>query len=72
MKGVWTGLVIVLLVGLTVSPPSMQQISHTPVFDGADAYSYLVDQCDFGPRPPGSENLSLCRTMIAETFESFG
>jgi Zn-dependent M28 family amino/carboxypeptidase len=50
----------------------MQQISHVPIFDGDDAYSYLVDQCDFGPRPPGSDNLSLCRLMIAETFESFG
>lgn len=50
----------------------MQQISHVPVFSGSDAYSYLVDQCDFGPRPPGSDNLSLCRSMIADTFESFG
>ncbi|MGD9396326.1 MAG: M28 family peptidase [Candidatus Thorarchaeota archaeon] len=72
MKGLWTGLIIVLLVGLATSPISMQQISHVPIFDGDDAYSYLVDQCDFGPRPPGSDNLSLCRLMIAETFESFG
>ncbi|MHA2149431.1 MAG: M28 family peptidase [Candidatus Thorarchaeota archaeon] len=50
----------------------MQQISHVPIFSGFDAYEYLVDQCDFGPRPPGSDNLSLCRAMIAETFESFG
>jgi Zn-dependent M28 family amino/carboxypeptidase len=72
MKGLWTGLVVVLLVSLTASPINMQQISHVPVFSGSDAYSYLVDQCDFGPRPPGSDNLSLCRSMIAETFESFG
>ena len=72
MKGLWTGLIIVLLVGLAATPISMQQISHVPIFDGDDAYSYLVDQCDFGPRPPGSDNLSLCREMIAEIFESFG
>ena len=72
MKGLWTGLVVVLLVSLTANPISMQQISHVPIFNGTDAYDYLVDQCDFGPRPPGSDNLSLCRTMIAETFESFG
>ena len=50
----------------------MQQISHVPIFSGTTAYDYLVEQCDFGPRPPGSDNLSLCRVMIAETFESFG
>ena len=72
MKGIWTGLVVVLLVSFTANPISMQQISHVPIFSGIDAYEYLVDQCDFGPRPPGSDNLSLCRTMIAETFESFG
>ena len=72
MKGLWTGLVVVLLVSLTANSINMQQISHVPIFSGTDAYDYLVDQCDFGPRPPGSDNLSLCRTMIAETFESFG
>ena len=72
MKGLWTGLVVVLLISLTANPIRMQQISHVPIFSGTDAYEYLLDQCDFGPRPPGSDNLSLCRAMIAETFESFG
>jgi glutaminyl-peptide cyclotransferase len=72
MKCLWTGLFVVLLVSLSTSPISIQQISHIPIFNGSDAYSYLVDQCEFGPRPPGSENLSLCRSMIAEMFESFG
>lgn len=72
MKGFWTGLTVVLLVSLTANPIGIQQISHVPIFSGTDAYEYLLDQCDFGPRPPGSENLSLCRAMIAETFESFG
>ena len=72
MKGLWTGLVVVLLVSLTASPINMQQISHVPLFSGSDAYEYLVNQCNFGPRPPGSDNLSLCRSMIAETFKSFG
>ncbi len=47
------------------------QVSHTPLFDGESAYSFLTGQCDFGPRPPGSENLTLCRAYIAETLESF-
>jgi glutaminyl-peptide cyclotransferase len=72
MKEYWTGLVILLLISLGTSPIEIQQISHVPIFNGDDAFSYLVDQCDFGPRPPGSENLSLCRTMLAETFESLG
>ena len=71
MKGLWTGLIVVLLVSITANPIGIQQISHVPIFSGTDAYEYLLDQCDFGPRPPGSENLSLCRAMIAETFESF-
>jgi glutaminyl-peptide cyclotransferase len=72
MKGLWTGLVVVLLISLAANPIRIQQISHVPIFSGTDAYEYLLDQCDFGPRPPGSNNLSLCRVMIAETFESFG
>lgn len=62
---------MILLVGFSASPINMLQISHIPLFNGLDAYSYLIDQCDFGPRPPGSENLSLCRGMLAENFESF-
>lgn len=72
MKCLNAGLIVLLLVGFSVNPINILQISHTPLFNGSDAYSYLIDQCDFGPRPPGSNNLSLCRTMIAETFESFG
>lgn len=72
MKRMWTGLVVALLVSFAVSSIDIQQISHVPLFNGLDSYSYLVNQCDFGPRPPGSDNLSLCREMIVETFESFG
>ena len=52
--------------------------SHVPLqtpslsFDGASAFSYLEAQCDFGTRPPGSENLSECRSYIADTMVSFG
>ena len=31
-----------------------------------------MEQSNFGPRPPGSENLSLTRAMISETFEAAG
>jgi Zn-dependent M28 family amino/carboxypeptidase len=72
MKGQWTGLIVIVAIFLAANQINIQQASHVPIFSGADAYDFLVDQCDFGPRPPGSENLSLCRVMIAETFESFG
>ena len=55
-----------------MSSISPNQVTHIPVFNGTNAYQYLVDQCDFGPRPPGSENLSFCRAMISETFEAAG
>ncbi|NHI90520.1 MAG: M28 family peptidase [Candidatus Thorarchaeota archaeon] len=72
MKGMWTGLFVILLVSLAGSPFRIHEVSHVPLFSGSDAYSYLVEQCDFGPRPPGSNNLSLCRSMISEKFQSFG
>lgn len=63
---------ITLLVILAISVLQVNgQVVHTPIFDGASAYDYLTGQCDFGPRPPGSENLSQCRTYIVETLESF-
>ena len=68
LRPVSTIIIIVLAVSiLQVSG----QVTHSPVFDGESAYGFLTGQCDFGPRPPGSENLSFCRTYIVETLESF-
>ncbi|MHA1481519.1 MAG: M28 family peptidase, partial [Candidatus Thorarchaeota archaeon] len=47
------------------------QETHTPIFHGSTAYDHLTAQCDFGPRPPGSGNLSLCRQYIVDTLESY-
>jgi glutaminyl-peptide cyclotransferase len=63
-------LVFILLSLLTTQTNA--QITHTPLFDGDSAFEYLVGQCSFGPRPPGSENLTLCRLYIYETLTSFG
>ena len=46
--------------------------AHTPLFDGARAYTHLVEQCDFGPRPPGSENLNACRVYMADALGDYG
>jgi len=72
MREYWTASVFLLLITFSASSISPHQITHIPVFDGTNAYQYLIDQCNFGPRPPGSENLSLCRAMISETFDAAG
>lgn len=46
--------------------------SYIPVFDGSQAFAYLTSQCDFGPRPPGSNNLSLCREYIVSSMTTSG
>ncbi len=52
--------------------PAVAAAIHTPLFDGDRAYEHLVQQCDFGPRPPGSENLSLCRQYIVDRLRDQG
>jgi glutaminyl-peptide cyclotransferase len=42
-----------------------------PDFSGARAYDYLVAQCDFGPRNPGSEAHQECATWLFDTLRSF-
>ena len=72
MNQVRVVLVLLLLMAATIATPQMTQSSHMLAFDGENAMDYLVQQCDFGPRPPGSDNLTQCKTYIAATLESFG
>ena len=62
------GILAVLFISIM---PFNGQMTYTPIFNGESAFAFLTGQCDFGPRPPGSENLSLCRTYIVDTLESF-
>lgn len=39
-------------------------------FNGTRAFTYLEGQCAFGPRPPGSSNLTNCGDYIITTLES--
>ena len=39
-------------------------------FNGTRAFTYLEAQCAFGPRPPGSINLTNCGDYIITTLES--
>ncbi|TFH07899.1 MAG: M28 family peptidase [Candidatus Thorarchaeota archaeon] len=63
-------IVIIIVLAASVFQVS-GQVTHTPIFDGESAYGFLTGQCDFGPRPPGSENLTQCTSYIIETLESF-
>jgi hypothetical protein len=45
---------------------------QTVVFDGERAYSHARAQCDFGPRPPGSEALQQASDYIIEQLEAQG
>ena len=62
---------LLLLVLLNPNPVS-NQVSYEPVFEGESAFEYLEAQCAFGPRPPGSDNLSKCREYIVEQLDSSG
>ncbi|MHA2313807.1 MAG: M28 family peptidase [Candidatus Hermodarchaeia archaeon] len=41
-------------------------------FNGTRAFTYLVDQCAFGSRPPGSSNLTACGDYIITSLENQG
>jgi len=69
MRVIW--LVILLLI-IPYGNAEVLQTSHVPEFDGTNAMTYLTQQCDFGPRPPGSDNLTLCRAYFKGVLESFG
>jgi len=42
-----------------------------PTFQEDNAYKLLLQQCDFGPRNPGSEGYESCKKMIIETMKSY-
>lgn len=43
-----------------------------PAFDGESAYQYLVKQCDFGPRVPGTEAYQNCKSFIIAELQKSG
>jgi hypothetical protein len=65
-------ILILTLMLIAPIPFYPSQTTYTPQFDGENAFTYLTDQCDFGPRPPGSDNLTACRNYISETLVSEG
>jgi glutaminyl-peptide cyclotransferase len=69
MRVTW---LVILLLFIPYGNVETLQTSHVPEFDGSNAMLYLTQQCQFGPRPPGSDNLTLCREYFIGILESFG
>ena len=66
-----TLLLVLLIASILFHVPETWTDSR-PLFNGNEAYTHLVQQCKFGPRPPGSANLNLCRDYITNRLEAFG
>lgn len=47
------------------------RVQYTLAFNGSRAFSYLEAQCDFGPRPPGSDNLTRCGDYIISILQQY-
>jgi Peptidase family M28 len=60
---------VLLGVGLGFAPRVCGQI---PVFDGQRAFDLLVEQCEIGPRSPGSPGNLELRESLKETAEQCG
>jgi glutaminyl-peptide cyclotransferase len=46
---------LILFIFLLISCSSNDNKKNIPTFDGNNAYQYIVEQCNFGPRNPGSK-----------------
>ncbi len=65
---------VILFLMLTITTPiiTINTNAQTSLeFDGNSAYAFLKAQCDFGPRPPGSQALEDTRVYIKNLFESW-
>jgi len=58
---------ILFLVGLFYSCAS----NSSPKFDGIEAYQYLIAQCQFGPRNPGSEGHERTRKYLLDKMKQY-
>ncbi len=46
--------------------------TDVPIFDGTRAFQYLVRQCEFGPRVPGTEAHADCLGYLTAQLQRFG
>lgn len=68
----WNRLILLLIITTLLVQSIPLQEEYKPTFNGDSAYTFLTEQCNFGPRPPGSENLSFCRQYIIEKIKAEG
>ena len=50
-------------------PPAL--VPSGPAFDGGHAYEYLVKQCDFGARTPGSDAHAKCLELLKDELGKY-
>lgn len=65
MKKIKYLLFLLLFIGCGKSVPNIS-------FDENQAYLFLTEQCDIGPRNPGSEGIDILRDYIKNTLEQCG
>jgi len=63
--------VFILFLQLFVIASLRCSAKDLPAFDGENAYKYLLKQCDFGPRNPGSQGYVKCRDYLIRTLGLF-
>lgn len=47
-------------------------LATCPAFDADSAFSFIQQQCKFGPRVPGTPSSRLCGDFLVESFKRFG
>ena len=68
-----SGLVVLGTLGLLSTSSSREASPVDPVsrFDGGEAFQYLLTQCSFGPRNPGSVGHLRCLQYLVNTLRGF-
>ncbi len=62
---------VLILVTVTWLLPSCKWFVQRPTFDGESAMRYLVRQCEFGPRNPGSRGHAECLNYLTGELEKY-
>lgn len=67
------GAVLILTGGQGTAADSRQEqkAKTLPDFDGNNAFQFLIKQCDFGPRNPGSRGQMECRDYLVATLKKY-
>ena len=64
-------LIPVLLAISSLGPALICFARENPVFDSESAWKYLIAQCDFGPRNPGSSGAKACQDYLEAELKKY-